>query len=999
MEILDLYTEDTVRLREDPSILGVVERTWRDVESVGAGRPGDWIHHGGVPKAVRTEFFRNGRCRRGFVLVQFSWPYQGCSVVAVEALVLVDRALMFGDVVKYRPSDTASGTVVSTSTQCTIQPIYNGLPYHHAHPWPHKEEDNILQHIPGADLQYMHDYQAGDYIIYHNWVGVIEDVWEDVALRLENASIVIVEKSDELETLEPDLSAFPSWEGLKGRLSNILSQIRELTLDQHALEPEDKGIPINPPVLHLGQSVYTKKGNLRRGRFIYGSYDANIPARGIIVDLKTTELDVRWLSRNVFDESRTHTAAPPVHLDQGDFAEITMYDRGKFPHGSGIANSLGCAHGSDFAVGDIVKFQDSAGAAVKYASEDDKHGRYRRVPKAATQGYDINAFLITRTLTTATVQWQDTSTSVLEAVSVVPYLNVDEHDVWPGEIVSIKPNKESSDLIDLSGGEEGLRPATSTRYGVVQFAETKERLARVRWYIEPQLSTMDDDDSILLPGSHLGRLTSVETEVSFYEIVVHPALAKRRGELVLVNPKTYSLAATSTNIQTTNNSAYTGDVQQSTEDPRFDPGVNWFGEVVDLGLDGYPIIRLGAASQVHDIKKAIEDIITIVSDGDSIVGSDTEEDNSSWTDDWDSDSDVVIEETVEYERGTRLDADSDEEMWTTDDEKAGPAIDHSMNEPPIENGLPKPADILASPPHSPQIQRIQLTNFAHMPAQFEILEEPPPASHHYYGETVLLTASLMRRIRKEHGILSSLPEGIWVRTWEDRLDLLRILIIGPEGTPYALAPFVLDFHFNQDFPHSPPEAFFHSWTRGLGRINPNLYEDGKVCLSLLGTWPGDTKDESWSEDSTMLQVLVSLMGLVLVEEPFYNEAGYDAYVGTSETRTNSALYAEKATVMAKGFVMHAVVNGVPGLEAILSWLYLTEHGPDLLRRVIVECDNLLGHGFDQSAEVANDNEGKDDSAAVPESGPVAPLSAGAKVLLRRYTKPLKELLARRDAES
>ena len=54
------------------------------------------------------------------------------------------------------------------------------------------------------------------------------------------------------------------------------------------------------------------------------------------------------------------------------------------------------------------------------------------------------------------------------------------------------------------------------------------------------------------------------------------------------------------------------------------------------------------------------------------------------------------------------------------------------------------------------------------------------------------------------------------------------------------------------------------------RINPNLYDCGKVCLSLLGTWSGP----GWQPGrSNMLQVLVSIQGMILVEEPFYNEPG------------------------------------------------------------------------------------------------------------------------------
>ena len=31
---------------------------------------------------------------------------------------------------------------------------------------------------------------------------------------------------------------------------------------------------------------------------------------------------------------------------------------------------------------------------------------------------------------------------------------------------------------------------------------------------------------------------------------------------------------------------------------------------------------------------------------------------------------------------------------------------------------------------------------------------------------------------------------------------------------------------------------------GTVRFNPNLYQNGKVCLSLLGTWSGGV-DEQW----------------------------------------------------------------------------------------------------------------------------------------------------------
>lgn len=45
------------------------------------------------------------------------------------------------------------------------------------------------------------------------------------------------------------------------------------------------------------------------------------------------------------------------------------------------------------------------------------------------------------------------------------------------------------------------------------------------------------------------------------------------------------------------------------------------------------------------------------------------------------------------------------------------------------------------------------------------------------------------------------------------------------------------------------------------RFNPNLYNCGKVCLSLLGTWSGPGWDP---KTSTLLQVLISIQSLIMV---------------------------------------------------------------------------------------------------------------------------------------
>lgn len=76
------------------------------------------------------------------------------------------------------------------------------------------------------------------------------------------------------------------------------------------------------------------------------------------------------------------------------------------------------------------------------------------------------------------------------------------------------------------------------------------------------------------------------------------------------------------------------------------------------------------------------------------------------------------------------------------------------------------------------------------------------------------------------------------------------------------------------------------------RINPNLYNSGKVCLSLLNTWSGSGQEKWIPKQSTILQVLVSIQGLILNSEPYFNEPGYAATSGTPEGEKLSLQYNE-----------------------------------------------------------------------------------------------------------
>jgi hypothetical protein len=55
-------------------------------------------------------------------------------------------------------------------------------------------------------------------------------------------------------------------------------------------------------------------------------------------------------------------------------------------------------------------------------------------------------------------------------------------------------------------------------------------------------------------------------------------------------------------------------------------------------------------------------------------------------------------------------------------------------------------------------------------------------------------------------------------------------------------------------------------TQATPAANPAPQPDGKVCLSLLGTFHGANAAEKWSpKDSSLYQILLSVQGLILIE--------------------------------------------------------------------------------------------------------------------------------------
>jgi len=120
------------------------------------------------------------------------------------------------------------------------------------------------------------------------------------------------------------------------------------------------------------------------------------------------------------------------------------------------------------------------------------------------------------------------------------------------------------------------------------------------------------------------------------------------------------------------------------------------------------------------------------------------------------------------------------------------------------------------------------------------------------------------------------PDGILAGPVnEDNFFEWEALISGPEGTPFDGGVFVTRLTFPRDYPLSPPKMRFISEI-----FHPNIYADGRVCISILHA-PGDdpmgyeSSSERWSPVQSIEKILLSVVSM-LAEPNDESSANVDA---------------------------------------------------------------------------------------------------------------------------
>ena len=137
-----------------------------------------------------------------------------------------------------------------------------------------------------------------------------------------------------------------------------------------------------------------------------------------------------------------------------------------------------------------------------------------------------------------------------------------------------------------------------------------------------------------------------------------------------------------------------------------------------------------------------------------------------------------------------------------------------------------------------------------------------------------MSSKTIKRIQKDiENVLKDdiKQQGIFYHYDDADITKGTALVIGPAGTPYEGGFYFFSIVFPSDYPFSPP-AMSSLTQDGVTRYNPNMYRDGKVCLSLLNTWH---VGERWSGVQTLSSILLSILSSVLIDKPLLNEPGFE----------------------------------------------------------------------------------------------------------------------------
>nr|XP_043606281.1 probable ubiquitin-conjugating enzyme E2 23 [Erigeron canadensis]XP_043606282.1 probable ubiquitin-conjugating enzyme E2 23 [Erigeron canadensis] len=876
--------------------------------------------------------------------VRVLWNDDTETTQSLNDVTVIDRGFLHGDYVAAASNATGQvGVVVDVNMSIDLESI----------------DGTCINNVNSKDLKRVRDFQVGDYVVFGPWLGRIDDVLDNVTVMFDDGSVCKVMKADPL------------------RLKAVGKKVQE-----------DVHFPYYP-----GQRVKASSSSVfKNSRWLSGLWKAS-RLEGIVTNVTVGSAFVYWIASAGYGPDSSIT--PPEEQNPKNLRLLSCFAHTNWQLGDWCLlpslklNSSVC-HGkssvdksesdSEMVLDEdstknsdpsIETSQCSSSMTVSKVPAHENWPLHRKKvrkvvlkrdkrPRKKEEQFE-RALQIINTKTRVDVAWQDgTIERELDSISLIPIENPGDHEFVSEQYVVEKPSDDNDD----DSGE-------ISRVGVVRSVNAKERTACVRWL--KQVARAEDP-----------REFDKEEVVSVYELEGHQDYDYCYGDVVVRLPSVSAGASGNENVaELTDRNDVKGDLPTNFSD------LTWVGNIT--GLRNGDIEVTWADGMVSMVGPQAIYVVGRDDDDDSVAGaSEVSDDAASWETVEDTETEN-LQKTLEdlgIQNGSDLSLEG-EENTSENIQTNGPLSiplaafgfmtrlasgifsrgqrnnDHLSitSEGDIEvlverNGATDASVEMPDPDRGVENDVIKESSLSNAPAElnsmncskisdslrsevdhsrfkgFDIVKDP--LDHYYLGANGQTNAGRrwLKKVQQDwNSLKKNLPDGIYVRVYENRMDLLRAVIVGAYGTPYQNGLFFFDFHLPPEYPDVPPSAYYHS---GGWRINPNLYEEGKVCLSLLNTWSG-RGNEVWDpSSSSILQVLVSLQGLVLNSKPYFNEAGYDKQLGTAEGEKNSLSYNENTFLLNCKTMMYLMRRPPKDFEDLVS-----EHFRDRGYYILKACDAYM----------------------------------------------------------
>ena len=162
--------------------------------------------------------------------------------------------------------------------------------------------------------------------------------------------------------------------------------------------------------------------------------------------------------------------------------------------------------------------------------------------------------------------------------------------------------------------------------------------------------------------------------------------------------------------------------------------------------------------------------------------------------------------------------------------------------------------------------------------------------------SAIVTKETLKRIISDISDIIKNPlhdNGIYYEHDESHMLKGYVMIIPTDDTPYQYGYYFFSVEFPTNYPYAPPIVTYLT-NNGKTRFHPNLYRNGKVCLSILNTWKG----EQWTSCNTLSSILLNIV-MLFTNKPFLHEPGIYETHHAFQAYTDTIIYQNYKTAICK----------------------------------------------------------------------------------------------------